>query len=200
MAKNSWIADKIEKWDTSRLKGYKNNPRTHSGEQVEQIAASITEFGFTNPILAGSDGVIVAGHGRLAAAHRLGLKEVPVVVLDHLTPTQRQALIIADNRIAENAGWDLAMLATELDLINTDGFDLSLTGFSDEEAAAIIDPAETVAEKTERIRPIDYTRILISIPIGVEIGDDFDGIMRRIVQLGGEVDYGGNNKDKKDGQ
>lgn len=92
------------------------------------------------------------------------------------------------------------MLATELDLINTDGFDLSLTGFSDEEAAAIIDPAETVAEKTERIRPIDYTRILISIPIGVEIGDDFDGIMRRIVQLGGEVDYGGNNKDKKDGQ
>ncbi len=93
---------------------YARNARTHSEEQVAQIAASIVEFGFTNPILAGSDGVIVAGHGRLAAAQKLGLDTVPVVVLDHLTPTQRRALIIADNRIAENAGWDDAMLRIEL--------------------------------------------------------------------------------------
>jgi hypothetical protein len=106
----SWLADKIEQWPTAKLLPYARNARTHSDDQVAQIAASIAEFGFTNPILAGSDGVIVAGHGRLAAAQKLGLAVVPVVVLDHLTPTQRRALVIADNRIAENAGWDDAML------------------------------------------------------------------------------------------
>ncbi|MDC3807072.1 ParB N-terminal domain-containing protein, partial [Pseudomonas aeruginosa] len=84
---------------------------------------------FTNPILAGSDGIIVAGHGRLAAAQKLGLEIVPVVVLDHLTPTQRRALVIADNRIAENAGWDDAMLRIELEALQLEGFDLDITGF-----------------------------------------------------------------------
>lgn len=83
----SWLADKIEQWPTAKLRPYTRNARTHSDEQVAQIAASIAEFGFTNPILSGSDGVIVAGHGRLAAAQKLGLNVVPVVVLDHLTPT-----------------------------------------------------------------------------------------------------------------
>ena len=125
----SWFADKIEQWPTVKLVPYARNARTHSDEQVAQIAASIAEFGFTNPILAGSDGVIVAGHGRLAAAQKLGLEMVPVVVLDHLTPTQRRALIIADNRIAENAGWDDAMLRIEIAALQDDDFDLSLTGF-----------------------------------------------------------------------
>ncbi len=111
----NWLADKIEQWPTAKLLPYARNARTHSEDQVAQIAASIAEFGFTNPILAGSDGIIVAGHGRLAAAQKLGLERVPVVVLDHLTPTQRRALVIADNRIAENAGWDDAMLRIELD-------------------------------------------------------------------------------------
>lgn len=125
----SWLANKIEQWPTAKLLPYARNARTHSEEQVAQIAASIVEFGFTNPILAGSDGIIVAGHGRLTAAQKLGLEVVPVVVLDHLTPTQRRALIIADNRIAENAGWDDAMLRVELDALRDDDFDLSLTGF-----------------------------------------------------------------------
>lgn len=125
----SWLANKIEQWPTGKLLPYARNARTHSEEQVAQIAASIVEFGFTNPILAGSDGIIVAGHGRLTAAQKLGLEVVPVVVLDHLTPTQRRALIIADNRIAENAGWDDAMLRVELDALRDDDFDLSLTGF-----------------------------------------------------------------------
>ena len=85
---------------------YARNARTHSDEQIAQIAASIAEFGFTNPILIGADGIIIAGHGRLEAAQKLGMQEVPVVVLDHLSPIQRRALVIADNRIAENAGWD----------------------------------------------------------------------------------------------
>ena len=91
----SWLADKIEQWPTDKLVPYARNARTHSDSQVAQIAASIAEFGFTNPILAGSDGVIVAGHGRLAAAQKLGIATVPVVVLDHLTPTQRRALVLS---------------------------------------------------------------------------------------------------------
>lgn len=125
----SWFADKIEQWPTAKLMPYARNARTHSDDQVAQIAASIAEFGFTNPILAGSDGIIVAGHGRLAAAQKLGLDVVPVVVLDHLSATQRRALVIADNRIAENAGWDDAMLRIEIATLQDDDFDVSLTGF-----------------------------------------------------------------------
>ncbi|WP_445938357.1 site-specific DNA-methyltransferase [Pseudomonas sp.] len=134
----SWLADKIEQWPIAKLLPYARNARTHSDEQVAQIAASIAEFGFTNPILAGSDGVIVAGHGRLAAAHKLGLKQVPVVVLEHLSSTQRRALVIADNRIAENAGWDDAMLRVELAALQGDDFDLSLTGFDADALAELM--------------------------------------------------------------
>ena len=134
----SWLADKIEQWPTAKLLPYARNARTHSEEQVAQIAASIAEFGFTNPILAGSDGVIVAGHGRLAAAQKLGLLVVPVVVLDHLNPTQRRALVIADNRIAENAGWDDAMLRIEIAALQDDDFDLSLTGFDADALAELM--------------------------------------------------------------
>ena len=139
----SWVADKIEHWPLARLLPYARNARTHSDEQVAQIAASIVEFGFTNPILVGRDGVIVAGHGRLAAARKLGLEAVPVVVLDHLSPTQRRALVIADNRIAENAGWDDAMLRTELEALQDDGFDLDLTGFDPDALAELMAGEET---------------------------------------------------------
>lgn len=134
----SWLADKIEQWPTAKLLPYARNARTHSDDQVAQIAASIAEFGFTNPILAGSDGIIVAGHGRLAAAQKLGLEIVPVVVLDHLSPTQRRALVIADNRIAENAGWDDAMLRIELESLQLEGFDLDITGFDADALAELI--------------------------------------------------------------
>ncbi len=134
----SWLADKIERWPTAKLVPYARNARTHSDAQVAQIAASIAEFGFTNPILAGSDGVIVAGHGRLAAAQKLGLDAVPVVVLDHLTPTQRRALVIADNRIAENAGWDDELLRVELEALQVEGFDLDLTGFDADALAELL--------------------------------------------------------------
>ncbi len=142
----SWLADKIEQWPTAKLLPYARNARTHSDQQVAQIAASIAEFGFTNPILSGSDGVIVAGHGRLAAAQKLGLAVVPVVVLDHLTPTQRRALVIADNRIAENAGWDDAMLRVELADLQSNDFDLALTGFDADELLEIMAGEETSTE------------------------------------------------------
>jgi len=142
----NWLADKIEQWPTAKLLPYARNARTHSDDQVAQIAASIAEFGFTNPILAGSDGVIVAGHGRLAAAQKLGLEVVPVVVLDHLTPTQRRALVIADNRIAENAGWDDAMLRVEIAALQDDAFDLTLTGFDADALAELMAGDEPDAE------------------------------------------------------
>ena len=141
-----WLSTHIERWSTDKLVPYARNARTHSEEQVAQIAASIVEFGFTNPILAGSDGVIVAGHGRLAAAQKLGLDTVPVVVLDHLTPTQRRALIIADNRIAENAGWDDAMLRIELQSLQEDGFNLDITGFDADALAEIMAGEETTVD------------------------------------------------------
>lgn len=134
----SWLADKIEQWPTAKLVPYARNARTHSDDQVAQIAASIAEFGFTNPILAGSDGVIVAGHGRLAAAQKLGLDVVPVVVLDHLTPTQRRALVLADNRLAELATWDDTLLRIELEALQDDGFDLDLTGFDADALAELL--------------------------------------------------------------
>ncbi len=141
-----WLSTHIERWPTAKLVPYARNARTHSEEQVAQLAASIVEFGFTNPILAGSDGVIVAGHGRLAAAQKLGLDTVPVVVLDHLTSTQRRALIIADNRIAENAGWDDAMLRIELQSLQDDGFNMDITGFDADALAEIMAGEETTVD------------------------------------------------------
>lgn len=119
-----------ENYPVDKLIPYARNSRTHNDEQVAQIVASIKEFGFTNPILIGADDVIIAGHGRLLAAQRMGLKEVPVVRLPHLTETQRRALVIADNKIALNAGWDEEMLALEMKELGDMDFDLDLLGFS----------------------------------------------------------------------
>lgn len=133
------LARSIELWPLERLKPYDRNARTHSQEQVAKIAASITEFGFNSPILVAQDDGIIAGHGRLSAARKLGLAEVPVIVLDHLTPAQRRAYVLADNRIAEGAGWDAALLAAELQELSDEGFDLELAGFSDDELAMLTD-------------------------------------------------------------
>ncbi len=122
----------------AKLEPYAGNARTHSEEQIAQIAASIEEFGFTNPILADGDRVIIAGHGRLLAAQRLGLEKVPVITLDHLTDAQRRALVIADNKIAENAGWDEETLRLEIEALQELEFDLDLIGFSDEELDGLL--------------------------------------------------------------
>jgi ParB-like chromosome segregation protein Spo0J len=112
------MAKHIELWLTDKLTRYANNPRTHSNAQIAQIAASIEAFGFNNPILVDSKAGIIAGHGRLLAARQLGLEEVPVIVLDHLTESQKRAYIIADNQLALNAGWDEDTLRVELAALN----------------------------------------------------------------------------------
>ncbi len=119
------------------LTPYARNARTHSDEQVAQIAASIKEFGWTNPILVDGEKGLIAGHGRLAAARKLGMEEVPVIELTHLTETQKKALILADNKLALNAGWDAELLNLELEELELEGVDLNLVGFGEEERDAL---------------------------------------------------------------
>lgn len=123
----------IEQIDVDALTPYAGNARMHTEEQVDQIARSLKEFGFINPILADAQNVIIAGHGRLLAAMKLGLKRVPVVRVEHLTDAQRKAYTIADNRLALDAAWDWAMLAKEMETLTHEGVDLMLLGFSDGE-------------------------------------------------------------------
>jgi len=137
------MADTIVMRPVEALIPYARNARTHSDAQVAQIAGSIREFGFTNPVLLDGDNGIVAGHGRVLAARKLGLTEVPCIELAHLSESQRRAYIIADNKLALNAGWDEAMLKVELGQLKIDGYDLSLTGFGEIEINALM------AEKTE---------------------------------------------------
>lgn len=133
----------IETIPVDRLIPYARNARTHDEPQVAQIAGSIAEFGFVNPILIGADDVIIAGHGRLMAAHKLGLSDVPVIRLGDLSETQRKALIIADNKIAENAGWDEELLQLELTDLKAEDFDLKLTGFDLSEIDALLKSIDT---------------------------------------------------------
>ncbi len=147
------MAERIELWPVKRLQPYAKNARTHSDEQIDQIAASMREFGFTNPILVDSADGIIAGHGRLAAAKRLGLESVPVIVLDHLSDAQRRAYILADNKLALNAGWDDALLSEELHGLAGEGYDLSVIGFSDDELSELLDdgaePSEALTDPDE---------------------------------------------------
>lgn len=129
---------KIEYVSPSDLKAYENNSRTHSETQVAQICASIREFGFVNPLLIGDDNVVIAGHGRLMAATEMGLGSVPVIRLSDLSDRQRRALVIADNKIAMNAGWDFSKLGDELSALLDEDFDPGLTGFNEQELDALL--------------------------------------------------------------
>ncbi len=141
---NYILPKKLELVPIEVLVPYQKNSRTHSDEQVKQIAASIKEFGFTQPILIDGARGIIAGHGRLMAAKLLGLTEVPVVMLDHLSDAQKRAYIIADNKLALNAGWDEQILAAEMADLKDLEFDLSLVGFSDEELDDLFRDADEV--------------------------------------------------------
>ena len=129
---------KIETRLVADLIPYAANSRTHSDAQVAQIAASIREFGWTNPILIDGENTIIAGHGRLLAARKLGMEDVPAIILDHLSKAQQRALVIADNQLALNAGWDIGMLKAEIEDLNLEGFNLELLGFDERELANFI--------------------------------------------------------------
>lgn len=140
-------SDNIQHWEIDRLIPYAKNSRTHSPEQVAQIAASIKEWGFTSPILIDETGSILAGHGRLAAARKLGLDTLPVMVAEGWTDAQKRAYVIADNKLALNAGWDMDMLKVEISGLSDLNFDLELLGFDDIELATMFDENPEDEEK-----------------------------------------------------
>ena len=155
----------IERWPVERLIPYARNARTHSPEQVAQIAASIAEFGFVNPVLVGADGVIIAGHARVMAARKLGMTQAPVIVLDYLSAAQRRALVIADNRLAQNAGWDEEMLRVELEALREDEFNLDLLGFGvDEMDALLAEPEAEVAGNTDDDAVPEMAETAVTLP------------------------------------
>ena len=140
-------------WPIKRLVPYARNARLHSDNQIDQIAASIREFGFTNPILVDSAAGIIAGHARMAAARKLSLAEVPVIVLDHLTEVQKRAYVLVDNKLAENSTWDEEMLNVELQALVADQFDVSLTGFCDAELDRLMAQVEAESLADEDAAP-----------------------------------------------
>jgi len=160
------MAQRIERWLIEKLIPWARNPRTHSDAQVAQIAASIQAFGFNSPILVDSNAGIIAGHGRLLAARKLGLKEVPVIVLDHLSEAQKRAYVIADNQLALNAGWNDELLGIELAALQQENFDVSLIGFADEELARLL----AAQDATEGLTDEDAIPELPQTPIS-EAGD-----------------------------
>ena len=158
------LAKSIEHWAVERLIPYARNARTHSDSQVAQIAGSIREFGFNNPILVDSQAGIIAGHGRLLAARKLGLSEVPVIVLDHLSDNQKRAYLLADNRLAEDAGWDDEMLALELKALADEGVDPELLGFAEDELLRLLGDVEAASGLTDEDAVPDVEEIAVSRP------------------------------------
>ena len=158
------MANHIDRWPLDRFIPYARNARTHSDEQVAQIAGSIKEFGFVSPILAGSDRVIIAGHGRLLAARKLGLTDAPVIVIDGLNENQRRALTLADNKLALNAGWDEEMLRLEIEALRDADYDVNLIGFDDEELALLLAQQEAATGLVDEDHVPELEHTLISAP------------------------------------
>src|SRR5580700_2084468 len=155
----------IERWPIERLIPRVNNPRTHSRDQVARIAASMKEWGWTNPILVGADDDIIAGHARLLAAEKLAMKEVPVIVLRHLSPAQRRALVIADNQLAiAGAGWDEETLRIELAILHEENYNVDFLGFDDIELRRLLEaqdaaPGLTDEDAVPEVQPYPVARL-----------------------------------------
>jgi site-specific DNA-methyltransferase (adenine-specific) len=162
-ASNDWPADKVERRKVSDLIPYARNSRTHSDAQVAQIAASIKEWGWTTPVLIDPDGGIIAGHGRIMAAQKLGITEVPCMVAEGWTEAQRKAYVIADNQLALNAGWDTDLLKVELQELGDLDFDLSLVGFDDKFLDTMLAP-----EPAEGLTDEDAVPETPEVPVTVE--------------------------------
>ena len=148
---------RYEDVEIEKLKPYKNNARTHSDEQIEKIAKSMKEFGFINPILVDGNLNVIAGHGRILGAKKLGMKEVPCLFIENLTEEQKRAYIIADNRLAEDAGWDKELLKIELEDLKNMNFDITLTGFELEDFDFSMDETEVIEDEFDETVPEEPT-------------------------------------------
>src|SRR5712692_3567948 len=209
------LARRIELWPIDRLIPYARNARTHSDTQIAQIAASIREFGFNSPILVDSNAGIIAGHARLLAARKLQLEEVPVVVLDHLSETQKRAYILVDNRLAANASWDDELLRLELAALREEQLNIDLLGFDDEELMRLLGNVEDIKGLTDEDAVPELPQTPISAPGDLwvleshrllcgnaTIGDDVERLMAGdaadliFTDLPYNVDYEGYTKDR----
>lgn len=148
---------RYEDVEIEKLKPYKNNARTHSDEQIEKIAKSMKEFGFINPVLVDGDLNVIAGHGRILGAKKLGMKEVPCLFIENLTEEQKRAYIIADNRLAEDAGWDKELLKIELEDLKNMNFDITLTGFELEDFDFSMEETEVIEDEFDETVPEEPT-------------------------------------------
>lgn len=161
----NWPADNLERWPIEKLTPYARNTRTHTPAQIDAIAASIKEWGWTMPVLADEDGTLIAGHARIQAAQKLGIAEVPVMLAKGWPEAKRRAYVIADNQLAiKGSGWDFELLASEIEGLGEDGFDLSLLGFNEDELANLL------AEKTEGLTDPDDIPEVPTNPVSV-LGD-----------------------------
>ena len=160
----NFCVSRIDQWPICKLLPYPQNARVHSEAQIARIAASIVEFGFVNAVLIGPDGRIIAGHARVSAARKLGLTEIPVIVLDHLSAAQRRALVIADNRLALGAFWDEDMLAGELAALQDEEVDLDILGFEDNEIKELLAAAESADALTDEDAAPTIPEIPVSVP------------------------------------
>lgn len=164
---------RMELVDINKLVPYINNARTHSPEQIAKLRSSLQEFGFVSPLLIDKDYNVIAGHGRLEAARAEKYKQVPCVFVEHLTPTQKKAYILADNRLALDAGWDDELVSLEMADLSEQGFDLTLTGFSDEELTTMLTPSELEAGMREDLAEDDDADLdeLLEHPAFAQRGD-----------------------------
>jgi ParB-like chromosome segregation protein Spo0J len=165
--------------EVSKLIPYINNARTHSESQINQIAASIKEFGFRNPILIDGDNGIIAGHGRVMAAKKLGLTTIPYIDCSDLTEAQKKAYIIADNKIALNAGWDEELLKLELEDIEVSDIDMELLGFSDEELKRLIGVEDSDTEEGEIADDGNRNLLLVEFSNESELQKIFEELKER---------------------
>lgn len=187
----AWPADKVERWPTDKLVPSAHNARVHSAAQVTQLAAAITQWGWTSPVLVDEDGGLIAGHGRVLAAQQLGLPDIPVMVAVGWTDEQKRAYAIAENKIASNSAWDAELLSLELSDLRGTGFDLNLTGFDSIEVNELIESHAKIKEASEPLKPKKFMRVLVSIPVdsALQAKEALDMLART---AGIEIDYGAN--------
>jgi ParB-like chromosome segregation protein Spo0J len=169
----------IEQIDIEDLIPYAMNARTHSDAQVAQIAGSIKEFGFNNPVLIDADNGLIAGHGRVMAGRKLGLKQVPAIRLGHLTETQKKAFILADNKIALNSGWDYELLKVEVELLSNEDFNLDLLGFEVNELNTILGIEEELKDEKEIVDDGNRNLLLVEFDNEIELENLFNEMQER---------------------
>jgi len=175
--------NKYDLVDVKKLKPYKNNARTHSDEQIKQIQASIREFGFVNPVLIDGKFNIIAGHGRVMAAKNEGMEKVPCIFIEHLTEAQQKAYIIADNKLAENAGWDTNLLKIELDELQELNFDLDIIGFDSYEIEALNETEKEIEIREIEIQP--FIKIHYLITADLNLNDYILEALEELKKIGG---------------